>query len=129
MFSEFSTEEIKTNFTNFKKMEQKKNPLLAGIISAIPAVINTVGSLIRDKRKNKEGETDVTNVIHEDIASGVSLSSKRIMNITGTGIIITFALSSMAADGLTRLNVIILALGVAYSVTMAFLTFLSEKKQ
>ena len=109
-------------------MEQKKNPLLAGIISAIPAVINTVWSLIRDKRKNKEGETDVTNVIHEDIASGVSLSSKRIMNIAGTGIIITFALSSMQADGLTRLNVIILALGVAYSVTMAFLTYLSEKK-
>ena len=128
MFSGFSTEEIKNNFTNFKKMEQKKNPLLAGIISAIPAVINTVGSLIRDKRKSKEGETDVTNVIHEDIASGVSLSSKRIMNIAGTGIIITFALSSMAG-GLTRLNVIILALGIAYSVTMAFLTYLSEKKK
>ena len=54
----------------------------------LEGVINTALSLVRDKTK----DADVS-FIREKVKKGVSISSKRVLNLTGTAAIITTALS------------------------------------
>jgi hypothetical protein len=90
----------------------KKSPLLA----LLPMVANTVFSLIKDKKEAKVPTT---------LEEGVSISSKRVLNLVGTAAIITFALNDMA-NGINAMNLAVLALGVAYSAAMSFITNKSE---
>lgn len=116
-------------------MEEKKNPL-AAIIAILPGVVNTVASLIKDKKKiateagaiGEATQPSGTQFIQEEIGKGIQLSSKRIMNIVGTGVIVTFALNDMSANGIHKANAIVLGLGVGYCVAMAIVTYLSERK-
>lgn len=107
-------------------MKEKKNPI-AAILAVVPGVINTVASLVKDKKKDTAAEPKETDFVHEAIDKGVQLSSKRVMNIVGTGIIVSFAIADMTANGINKLNVIVLAVGVVYSAGMALITYLSEK--
>lgn len=112
--------------------EQKKNPLIAGLLTLVPSIISTVTGIVKDKREAKAAKVETATIGEafqesvKEITSG-SISSKRLLNIVGTGVIITFALSSMA-NGITKYNVIVLALGVAYSLGMSIVTWLSERK-
>ena len=107
--------------------EEKKNPLVAGLLGLVPGVINTVVSLVKDKKKKADGET-IANMVNENISEGVALSSKRVMNLVGTGVIVTLAVSLITANGPTKANLALLAIGVAYSLGMSLITYLSEKK-
>ncbi len=90
--------------------------------SPAEGVINTALSLVRDKTK----DADVS-FIREKVKNGVSISSKRVLNLTGTAAIITTALGLMSANGVNKMNLLMLALGVAYSLGMSFVTAYSEK--
>ena len=76
-------------------------------------LISTGISLVADKA-TKDGET--------------TLSSKRILNVAGTATIIGLAITQINANGITKENLILLGVGVAYSVGMAFVTAYSERK-
>ena len=110
MFSEFSTEEIKTNFTNFKTMNPAILALLSGIVNIIPGAVNTIGSIFRNK-KNPNPKTDaimpaLAPDIH-NIADGIDLSSKVVIGYGLGGTIVAYAL----AQPMSKLSVIILAIG------------------
>jgi len=98
------------------------NKILTGTGDGIGAVANTALSLIRDKTADPE-----TSLITEKIRKGVSISSKRVLNITGTAAIITTALSLIAINGVGKWNIILLGIGVAYNIGMSFVTAYSEK--
>ena len=111
-------------------MEKKKNPL-AAIAAIAPGIINTIASIIKEKRKDPTASVQPTGTefVHEEIGKGIQLSSKRILNVVGTGIIVTFALADMTAHGITGMNTIVLSIGVVYSATMSLITYLSDRKQ
>ena len=110
-------------------------PIFTTLLAAVPGLLNTGLSLIRDKKQKKENKitgeaiADPTELINKDVEVGVSLSSKRILNIAGTGIIITIAVNDLTANGITRYNLILFGIGVLYSVSMAFVTYLTEKHE
>src|SRR3990167_7862512 len=113
------------------------NPIFANILKVVPMLLNTGLSLIRDKKKKEVVKvagtndvllTDGTELIHETVESGVSLSAKRILNFAGTAIIITVALANIEANGLTKHNLVLLGIGAAYSLGMTLLTYLTERK-
>lgn len=114
---------------------QKKNPL-AALIAIAPGIINTAISLIKDKKKISNenvliGESTQpagTQFIQEDIGKGIQLSSKRLMNIGGTGLIITLAIADITTHGITKQNLCLVGLGILYSVAMSVITYLSERK-
>lgn len=131
-------------------MEKEKNPLIAAIVPVAASGIKSLFSLIRDKRherklkalpileiKEKLNNSPVTEAAAEAIqaAAGelistggpVQLSSKRLMNIVGTGIIITFGLGDMKAHEINGSNTIVLGLGIAYCLGMSLFTYLSER--
>ncbi len=114
-----------------------KNPFTA-IVSLLPVVVSTVTSIIKDKKK-KEAEAgniaitetnNSTSTVFESVKESLTenISSKRVLNIGGTAIIISTALSLMNANGLNHLNICLLGLGVAYSLGMSYITYLSERK-
>ncbi len=90
----------------------------------LEGIINTALSLVRDKTK----DADVS-FIREKVKRGVSISSKRVLNLTGTAAIITTALSLIAANGVNKYNLLMLGLGVAYAVGMSFVTAYSESRK
>lgn len=111
-----------------------KNPLIAGIISLIPQAISTISSIVKDKKDRKAeakiepattGEAIVDSV--KDMVSG-SISSKRVLNIGGTGLIITLAMANISTQGLTKLNLALICVGACYSLGMSLITFFSERK-
>lgn len=110
-------------------MSEKKNPLLA-ILAVVPAIANTVGSLIKDKKKDPTTAIQPagTEFVHEAIDKGIQLSSKRVMNLLGTGVIVTFAITNMSTNGINKMNLCVLAIGAGYAAVMAFITYLSERK-
>ena len=103
----------------------KLKELVSNFIGA-PAegLINTALSLVRDKTK----DADVS-FIREKVKNGVSVSSKRVLNLTGTAAIITTALGMMAANGINSMNLGMLGLGVVYAIGMSFITAYSEKNK
>lgn len=113
--------------------EQKKNPLIAGAITLLPNLISAITGIIKDKKKAKEeaketattGEAVIESI--KDITSG-TISSKRLLNVGGFALIISLAVADITAHGITKLNLILIAVGVVYSLGMSLITFLSERK-
>lgn len=112
-----------------------KNPLLiANLISILPKAIETISSIVKDKKEKKEAQTNAEatpgQVIVDSVKDAVSgsISSKRVLNIVGTGAIITLAMGDISTHGLSKLNLCLIALGATYSLGMSLITYLSERK-
>jgi len=76
--------------------ENKTNPLLAGIVNMIPAVVNTVGSLVKNKKNKDAATANIMPALMPDahnIANGIELSSKVVVGYGVAGTIITWALT------------------------------------
>ena len=114
-------------------MESKKNPLIAGLLTSIPSIVSGVVGIIKDKKqaKTEPKETTTTGeaVIEsiKEITSG-TISSKRLLNIGGTALIITLAVNDITANSITKLNLVLIAVGAVYSLGMTLITWLSERK-
>ena len=70
--------------------------LLAGLINSVPGIINTVGNLVKDKKKAKEETESILPSFVEDnhnIAKGLELSSKTIIGYGVGGVIISWAMT------------------------------------
>lgn len=89
-------------------------PVISGLINIIPGVINTVGSLIKNK-KNKDEATDalLPAFVKDDhnIADGLELSSKTVVGYGIGGFIIYYAMSH------EPVNLYILGIGAAIAIT------------
>lgn len=102
-----------------------KKTIPPAILNLIPGIINTVASVIRDKKQeNLESNTEL---INKEVADGVSISSKRVLNVTGTGVIISFAIQQMLTHGINWMNLAVMLLGVIYCLGLTWLTYISEK--
>ena len=72
------------------------SPIIAGLVNLIPGLINTVGSLIKDKKKSNSETESILPAFMEDsynIAKGLELSSKTCVGYGVGGIIIYWAMS------------------------------------
>lgn len=98
--------------------------LTKNLANPVVGIINTGLSIVRDKTKDAD-----MSFIQENVKKGVSISSKRLLNLTGTGAAVTFALGDMATKGITKQNCVVLGLGFAYSLGMGILIYLSEKNK
>ena len=85
-------------------------------------LVNTALSLIRDKTRDSD-----TSFIRENIRKGVSISSKRVLNLTGTGAILSVALFLIQKNGLDGWTLALVGIGVAYSLGMSFITSWKER--
>jgi hypothetical protein len=85
------------------------------LINFVLPVLTTVASIIKDKRKDVQTPE-----------KGMSVSSKRIMNVVGSGAIITIALSDIAANGINTNNLVLTGIGVIYCLGMSHLVAASE---
>lgn len=94
------------------------------LLAIIPGILNTGLSLIRDKSKAKT--EDGKELVNTAGANGVSISSKRVLNIAGTSSIIGIALIDIQTNGITKLNLALLAIGAAFSLAMSFITAKAE---
>lgn len=112
-------------------------PIFTTLLAAVPGLLNTGLSLIKDKKaakfvKNVVGIEEIfenkTDFVDDSISKGVSLSSKRVLNIAGTGFIISIAIGDITKNGITQFNLALLGLGVVYSIAMTLITYLSERK-
>ena len=90
-------------------------PLLAGLINTVPAIINTFGNLVKDKKKaNEETESILPAFVQDNhnIAKGLELSSKTCIGYGAGGVIIAWAITisdplySMIGVGIGALTVI-----------------------
>lgn len=107
-------------------MEAKKqNPILTSLINVVPGVLNSVVSVVRDKRQENLGSN--TELVQDKIADGVSISMKRVANLGVTGAVTAFALAQMAENGITWMNLAVLSIGAAYSFGMTWLTKNAEQ--
>jgi hypothetical protein len=98
---------------------KKKSPL----ISLIPFAVNTVISIVKDKRKAKD---EATEFVHEDFEKGVQISSKRFLNVVGTTTIIGLSIAHIESEGLNELNLIMLIVGVCYAGIMSYISAKTE---
>jgi len=103
-------------------MRKLKDFLTKNIAMPIEGLVNTTLSLVRDKTRDAD-----TSFIREKITKGVSISSKRVLNLTGTAAIITVALFLIKKDGITENNLILIGIGAIYSIAMSFITAYIEK--
>ena len=85
------------------------------LINFILPVITTVASIIKDKRKDVQTPE-----------KGMSVSHKRLMNVVGSGAIITVALADIASNGINVNNLILTGIGVVYCLAMSHLVAASE---
>ena len=85
------------------------------LINFILPVITTVASIIKDKRKDVQTPE-----------KGMNVSHKRLMNVVGSGAIITVALSDIAAHGINTNNLVLTGIGVVYCLGMSHLVAASE---
>ncbi len=117
-------------------MENKeKNPVvLVEAISILPTLIKTVASIFKRKQDNPKEEKEKPEgagaQVIESIKDAVSgeISSKKLLNVGGFGLIIALAVADISAHGITKLNLCLVGIGVAYSVAMSIITWLSERK-
>ena len=91
------------------------NPFIEKTISVAPGVINTLLSVIKDKSNkssslSSKSETSPTEFVNENIDKGVNISVKRVLNIGGFGIILTYALTDITTNGITKYNLILMEL-------------------
>jgi hypothetical protein len=85
------------------------------LINFILPVITTVASIIKDKRKDVQTPE-----------KGMSVSHKRLMNVVGSGAIITVAIADIAANGINTNNLVLTGIGVVYCLGMSHLVAASE---
>ena len=85
------------------------------LINFLLAVTTTVASIIKDKRKDVQTPE-----------KGISVSSKRMMNVVGSGAIITVSLADIAANGINVNNLVLTGIGVVYCLGMSHLVAMSE---
>ena len=85
------------------------------LINFILPVLTTVASIIKDKRKDVQTPE-----------KGMSVSHKRLMNVVGSGAIITVALADIAANGTNTKNLVLTGIGVVYCLGMSHLVAASE---
>ncbi|MGV7234624.1 MAG: hypothetical protein ACQ9ET_00055 [Nitrosomonadaceae bacterium] len=100
-------------------------PILAQIVAVLPGAINTVVSVIKDKKKKKEAEG--TEMVHEEIAKGVSVSGKRLMSIGGAGILIPTGLAMVESN--PKVGIILIVLGVGFGIGMEAIKAYSDKSE
>ena len=94
------------------------------ITSLVPMVLNTVGSIVKDKKAKKEASTEFLNN-DADLKKGISISSKRVMNVIGTPVLIVTGMTLLSTD--PKYGVIVIGLGILYSVGLSYVTHISEK--
>jgi len=112
-------------------------PALAGFLNIGGMIINSVVSIVQDKKRKKNGDAEIPQGEEllippigsaiKSIATGVKLSSKRLLNLGGTGVIISIAVTDYAANGLSWPGVALFALGAVYCAVMAWITKKSEE--
>lgn len=111
-----------------------KNPLIIGAVSLLPNLISAISSIIKDKKVQKEETKSEATTTGEVILNSVkeitdgSISSKRVLNIGGTGLIIMLAYNDISTHGITKQNICLIGIGVVYSLGMSLVTYLSEHK-
>ena len=103
-------------------MKKLLSLLTANLANPVEGIANSLLSLVKDKTRDGD-----TSFIRENIRKGVSISSKRVLNLIGTSMIVTFALMDMQTNGINKFNLIVLGVGVAYSAIMSFITSWKEK--
>ena len=96
--------------------------LTKNVANPTEGLANTALSIVRDKTRDGE-----TSFIRENIKKGISISSKRVLNLVGTSVIVSFALMDMQAKGINQFNMIVLGFGAAYSVAMSLITAWKER--
>ena len=85
------------------------------LINFVLPVLTTVASIIKDKRKDVQTPE-----------KGMNVSSKRLLNVVGSGAIITVALADIAANGINTNNLVLTGIGVVYCLGMSHLVAASE---
>lgn len=98
------------------------NLLTKNVANPAEGAVNTALSLVRDKTRDAD-----TSFIREKVRKGVSISSKRVLNFTGTGAILATALYLIQANGLNAMNLSLIGIGAAYSIGMSLITVWQEK--
>ena len=88
------------------------------IFTAIGNVLTTIVSPILDKTVRDPNSS----VVKTKTKNGISISSKRILNLVGTGSIITVALGDMTVNGLSWESIALVGLGICYSMGMALIS-------
>lgn len=92
--------------------------LFSKIGKGIGTIFTTVISPVLDKTvRDPDGSS-----IKSKVRNGVSISSKRILNLVGTGAIISVALGIIAEKGLSWEALTLLVVGVTYSVVMSLIS-------
>ena len=92
--------------------------LFTKIGKGIGTIFTTIVSPILDKTvRDPDGS-----ILKSKTKNGVSISSKRILNLVGTGAIISVALGIIVEKGLSWEAIGLVALGVAYSIAMSFIS-------
>lgn len=100
------------------------NPILSGLINIIPGIINTVGSLIREKKNNDPKTNALLPAFVEDknnIADGLEVSSKTVIGYGVGGAIVYYALQH------EPLNLYVLAIGAAVVIATTIAKALEKK--
>ena len=83
----------------------------------LEGTLNSILSLVRDKTKDSD-----MSFIREKVRKGISISSKRVLNLGITSSAIIVSLSLMNENGINAMNLILLGLGMLYSLGMSFIT-------
>lgn len=116
-------------------MEEKKNPaVLIKAIGILPSIIQTIASVVKAKKDKKEAAKPEPETVAEGVVNSIKdavsgeISSKRLLNIGGFGLIITIAVADISTYGITKQNLCLIGLGAAYSIAMSLITYLSERK-
>lgn len=81
-------------------------------------LLSTIASIVKDKTRDAN-ESSLKAV--DKIRNGISVSSKRVLNLAGTFSIITLALGDMTLNGISKFNLIVLAIGVVFCVAMSYI--------
>ena len=99
-------------------------PIFAGLINIIPGVINTVGNLIKDKKRAKEETSTILPAFVKDnhnIADGLELSSKVVVGYGVGGLVIMAGLKMVVVATTAKIGAIVLGIGalIAIATTVA----------
>ena len=104
--------------------------IFKGAGQIVPGLINTVVSIVKDKKETENPENLLAPPLGspaEWLATGVKLSSKRLLNISGTGTIMAIAVKEYLSNGLDWPVVALFALGAVYAFGMSWVTQKSEQ--
>jgi len=98
--------------------------MFKGIGNALVGLVNSSLSLVKDKTHNPDDS-----YIHEKIKNGISISTKRVLNLGATTAIVGFAITWLLAGKDTTVGLVALGIGAAYSAFMSWMTQKAEAKK